>query len=283
MHMVDRKLMGKVLDNIKCGEKGLKTGLHELDRALGGGFQDGTFYVLGGRPAMGKTALALNIVCKAIETNTKVTYFSIEMSKEKLVERLLYMLAHVSKPRDAWTLNNEDWKSIIAASNKIVEAGLIIDDTQGLSVDEMRDKLLNQPEYNESKLIIVDYLQIMNGHGKKEDKFDSRFLEEDYIARELRKISKDSNIPVLALSQISRACDDIREDHHPILSDIVCRTVEEMADVVLFLYRDEYYDMDTERKNIADIIIEKNKYGSRVHTECVYIPEYSLFANLERG
>lgn len=281
MTLVDKNLIDKVLENIKSGDYGISTGLTELDSALGGGFRDGYLYILGGRPAMGKTSLALNILIDALNKGIKVTYFSLEMCKEKIIERLLYMMAHVSFRRVVCgNISDDDWDRLIEAAAKITDSGLIVDDTPGISVDEISRKKASEPFYKDSQLIIIDYVQLLNAHICKEDNdFNSRGQELDYIARELNNLSRNENIPVLALSQLSRTCER-RDDHHPILSDLKgSSSIEEMADVVMFLYRDEYYHVDTELKGIAEILVAKNKYGRRCYTEAVFISEYMKFVN----
>ena len=265
------------MDNKKC----VSTGLRDLDKALGGGFQPGALYVLGGRPAMGKTSLALNILINALNKGIKVTYFSLEMSKDKLIERLLYMMAHIPFTRVACRkLGDDDWNGLIEAAKKITASNLIVDDTAMISVDEISWRKTSEPYYKDSQLIIIDYIQLLTAHICKEDnEFNSRGQELDYIARELKELSRNENIPILALSQLSRACER-RDVHRPILSDLrESSSIEELADVVMFLYRDEYYNLDTELKGIAEILVAKNKYGRRCHTEAVYISEYMKFAN----
>jgi len=283
MCKVDKNLTDKVLCNIRSGESGIATGLIDLDHVIGGGLQEGCFYVLGGRPAMGKTALALNILCNAIDNGVNVTYFSLEMSKEKLIERLMYMMAHISLPRTADGLSEEDWKKLIDAAKMISESGLIVDDTPSISVEEIGWQKMCQPGYQDSQLIIIDYIQLLNAHiCVDEYESETRQQRMDYIARELKKIARNTGIPVLGLSQLSRACER-RADHRPILSDLrESAALEEMADVVMLLYRDEYYNFDSEIKGIADIIVAKNKAGYVAYTQFAYIRDYMKFANLVR-
>jgi len=284
MSQIDKEFMDKVLENIKEGATGIPTGFERLDKSLGGGLQNGYLYVLGARPAMGKTAFALNIVCNAIKNGINVTYYCLEMNKERLVERLLYMMANIPLPRESYSLTEEDWSKLINAAEKIGRSKLIIDDTPGISIEEISWENMGQPSYQESQLIIIDYLQLISAHMSREGyEFKSRQQEMDFVCKELKRMARDNNVPVLVLSQLSRAC-ETRSEHRPILSDFKdFSAIETMADVVLFLYRDEYYNFDSEIKGIAEITVAKNKSGYCSFSEYGYLPECTKFVNLRRG
>ncbi len=284
MAKVDNELVKQVMQTIKTGYTGIPSGLFKLDKSLRGGFQDGNLYVLGGRPAMGKTALALNIVCNAIKKGIRVTYYSLDMDKEKLLERLIYLMAEEPLPRESQMIDEETWTRLNDAAMQLMEANLIIDDSHELSVEEISWEKMDRPDYKESQLVIIDYIQLMRAHLCEDGYvFDNRQQEMNYICKELKCIARDNNIPIIVLSQLSRAC-EIRSNHHPILSDFRdSSAIEAMADVVLFLYRDEYYNLDTELKGIAEIVVAKNKFGYRSSSQYAYLPNYTMFRNLSRS
>lgn len=282
MSKVNKELFNKVIENIELGSRGIPTGLDQLDSVLGGGMQDGYLYLLGARPAMGKTALALNIVCHAIENGIKVTYYSLDMNKEKLIERLLYMLAKIPFPKPDSSLCEEGKNKLIAASEKIYQAEFVVNDRR-ISVDEIYWKKECEPDYEDSQLIIVDYLQLLNTHILKEKRDNDNIQNEmEYICKSLKDLARDANVPVLVLSQLSRACER-RLDHRPILSDFrESAAIEEVADAVMFLYRDDYYNRDSELKCIAEVNVAKNKTGYCRNTKFAYIAEYTKFCNIRK-
>lgn len=282
MSKVNKELFNKVIENIELGSRGILTGLDQLDSVLGGGMQDGYLYLLGARPAMGKTALALNIVCHAIENGIKVTYYSLDMNKEKLIERLLYMLAKIPFPKPDSSLCEEEKNKLIAASEKIYQAEFVVNDRR-ISVDEIYWKKECEPDYEDSQLIIVDYLQLLSTHILKENRDNDNIQNEmEYICKSLKDLARDANVPVLVLSQLSRACER-RLDHRPILSDFrESAAIEEVADAVMFLYRDDYYNLDSELKCIAEVNVAKNKTGYCRNTKFAYIAEYTKFCNIRK-
>ena len=273
---------------------GLSTGFADLDFKTSG-FQPsdliliaarpsmGDLILIAARPSMGKTAFALNIGdYMAIRQHKNVAIFSLEMSKGQLVRRLFAQEANI----DAQKLRNgnlasTEWDSLIAGADMIGKSGLIIDDTPGITVPEMRSKCRRYKLEQGLDIIIIDYLQLMSGSSKRSS--DSRQQEISEISRSLKGLARELNVPVVALSQLSRAVEQ-RPDHRPVLSDLrESGAIEQDADVVMFLYREDYYKPDTERKGIADCIIAKQRNGPLGDVELAWLPEYTKFASIERS
>ena len=261
---------------------GLSTGFADLDFKTSG-FQPSDLILIAARPSMGKTAFALNIGdYMAIRQHKNVAIFSLEMSKGQLVRRLFAQEANI----DAQKLRNgnlasTEWDSLIAGADMIGKSGLIIDDTPGISVPEMRSKCRRYKLEQGLDIIIIDYLQLMSGSSKRSS--DSRQQEISEISRSLKGLARELNVPVVALSQLSRAVEQ-RPDHRPVLSDLrESGAIEQDADVVMFLYREDYYKPDTERKGIADCIIAKQRNGPLGDVELAWLPEYTKFASIERS
>ena len=256
---------------------GVATGFTDLDYKTAG-LQPSDLVLIAARPSMGKTAFALNIAEHVCLRNKKgVAFFSLEMSKEQIATRLLSLESHVdSKIIRNGNVSAKDWEGIIEGASIIGESKLIIDDTPGITVGELRSKCRKYKAENEDlSLVIIDYLQLMSGTGRSE----SRVQEISDISRSLKALARELNIPVIALSQLSRAVEK-REDHKPMLSDLrESGAIEQDADVVMFLYRDEVYNPDTEKKNIAEVIIAKQRNGPIGTTELVWIPDLTKFAN----
>ena len=232
------------------------------------------------RPSMGKTAFVLNIAqYTAFHSNLATAIFSLEMSKEQLVNRLFSLESRV----DAQTLRNgnlsdSDWEKLIEGAGTIGRSNLVIDDTPGISITELRSKCRKYKLELDIKLIIIDYLQLMSGSGK----IDSRQQEISEISRALKALARELHVPVIALSQLSRAVEQ-RPDHRPMLSDLrESGAIEQDADVVMFLYRDDYYNKDTEKRNIAEVIIAKQRNGPIGTIELVWLPQYTKFANMQK-
>lgn len=269
----------RVLGKIAKGPQGIETGYKRIDE-ITGGLMGGQLYVIGSRPAMGKTALALNIAEHlAIKQDKKVIFYSLEMSAEKLVERLLQIEAKITteefkNPDDnAFTCLYESVYRIC-----VCKSNLVIDDT--ICVD-FEDKFKNRDknELKDADVIIVDYLQLITTSHNAD--FQTRREEVEHIIRLLKYIASELDIPVIVLSQCSRAVEQ-RPDHRPILSDLrETGIIEECADVVMFLYRDEYYNRDSEYDGIAEIIIAKNNSGYTGFASLAFIREYLIFANIE--
>ncbi len=257
---------------------GLPTGFTDLDYMLAG-LQKSDLILIAARPSMGKTALALNIAqYVAFEKNEPVAIFSLEMSKEQLVSRLLSMESRVdSKLIRNGRLDADEWKKIVDAVDVIGESNLIIDDTPAISVSELRSKCRRLKLERDVKLIVLDYLQLMSGTRRP----DSRQQEISDISRALKQIARELDVPVLALSQLSRQVEG-RPDHRPMLSDLrESGAIEQDADVVLFIYRDDYYNKDSDRKGIAEISIAKHRNGPTGSLDLVWLPQYTKFVNAE--
>ena len=272
-----------VLDRIQNRVSGLLSGFLDLDEKTTG-FQPSDFILIAARPSMGKTAFALNIAHHlALKHDNNVLIFSLEMSKEQLVTRLLSMDSKVpSQKLRTGRLQDEDWYSVGESASNIARSGIIIDDTPGISVTELRSKARKYKLENDIKLIMIDYLQLMSGAAGS--KADSRQQEISEISRALKGIARELGIPVVALSQLSRAPES-RPDHRPILSDLrESGAIEQDADVVLFLYRDEYYKPDTtEKKGITEVIIAKQRNGPVGKIELLWLPEYTRFENRDHS
>ena len=227
---------------------------------------------------MGKTAFVLNLAQYiAVKNKVPTAIFSLEMSKDQLVNRLLSMESKVdSQLIRTGNLSANDWEKLIESAGDISKAPLIIDDTPGISISELRSKCRKFKLENDLGLVIIDYLQLMSGGSKRTD---SRQQEISEISRSLKALAREINAPVIALSQLSRAC-ETRPDHRPILSDLrESGAIEQDADVVMFIYRDDYYNKDTDKKNISEIIIAKQRNGPIGTVELVWLPNYTKFAN----
>ncbi len=258
---------------------GIPTGFLDLD-ARTAGMQPSDLILIAARPSMGKTAFVLNIAQHvAFKQNMTVAIFSLEMSKEQLVNRMFSLESKVDA-QDLRTgqLSEADWEKLIESAGTIAQSNLIIDDTPGISIAEMRSKCRKYKMDHDLKLIIIDYLQLMSGSGKS----DSRQQEISDISRSLKALARELSVPVIALSQLSRAVEQ-RPDHRPMLSDLrESGAIEQDADVVMFIYRDDYYNHETEKKNVAEIIVAKQRNGPIGTVELVWLPNYTQFANMKR-
>ncbi len=229
---------------------------------------------------MGKTAFVLNIAqYVAFHEHMNCLIFSLEMSKEQLVNRLFSLEARVdAQALRTGNLSDADWEKLVEGAGIIGDSGLIIDDTPGISISEMRSKCRKYKLEHGLDIIIIDYLQLMSGSGRGTD---SRQQEISDISRALKALARELNVPVVALSQLSRAVEQ-RPDHRPMLSDLrESGAIEQDADVVMFIYRDDYYNKDTELKGISEIIIAKQRNGPIGTINLAWLPEYTKFANLE--
>ena len=258
---------------------GLTTGFIDLDNKLSG-LQKSDLILLAARPSMGKTAISVNIVTNAaLKANAKVAVFSLEMSKEQLVQRMISATAHVDLQKIiSGRLSEEEWIQVINAMGPLSQAEIFIDDTAGISLMEMKAKCRRLKIEKGLDLVMIDYLQLMQLDGRQE----SRQQEISAISRGLKDLAKEMECPVIALSQLSRA-PELRTDHRPILSDLrESGAIEQDADVVLFLYRDEYYHEDSEKKNIGEVIIAKHRNGPTGSLELVFKKEFTKFVNMAR-
>ena len=280
-----RQVVSNAMDKIDKASKmngyvtGVATGFIDLDYRTAG-MQPSDLVLIAARPSMGKTAFALNIAQNVAFRQKKcVAIFSLEMSKEQLVNRMFSLESNVDaqKLRTGQLADNE-WERLIESAAEIGKSKLIIDDTPSISVSELRSKCRKFKMEHDLSMIIIDYLQLMSGSGKNE----SHQLEIAEISRNLKAVARELNVPVLALSQLSRGVEG-RPDHRPMLSDLRdSGAIEQDADVVMFIYRDDYYHPDTEKKGISEIIVAKQRNGPIGTVELVWLPEYTKFANLDR-
>ena len=258
---------------------GIPTGFIDLDYKTSG-FQPSDVILVAARPSMGKTAFVLNIAqYMAFHDNVTVAVFSLEMSKEQLVNRLLALESKVdSQNIRTGNLEDEEWAKLIEGANVIGNSNLIIDDKPGISISELRSKCRKYKMEHNLGIIFIDYLQLMTGSGRSE----SRQQEISDISRSLKALARELNVPVVALSQLSRAVEQ-RPDHRPMLSDLrESGAIEQDADVVMFIYRDDYYNKDSENKNIAEIIIAKQRNGPIGTVNLVWMPNYTKFVNMKK-
>ena len=281
-----RQVVMNAMDKIEKASKntgnvtGLATGFIDLDYKTAG-LQPSDLILVAARPSVGKTAFVLNIAqYMAFKSNQTVAIFSLEMSKEQLVNRLFSLESRVdSQHLRTGNLSDAEWEKLIESAGVIGKSNLIIDDTPGISISELRSKCRKYKLEHNLQIIIIDYLQLMSGSGRGSD---SRQQEISDISRSLKALARELNVPVVALSQLSRAVEQ-RPDHRPMLSDLrESGAIEQDADVVMFIYRDDYYNKDTERKGIAEILIAKQRNGPIGTVELVWLPDYTKFANLQR-
>lgn len=258
---------------------GIATGFLDLDYKTAG-FQPSDLILVAARPSMGKTAFVLNIAQHvAFHDSKAVAIFSLEMSKEQLVNRLLSLESKVnSQAIRTGNMKDDEWERLIEGADVIGRSRLLIDDTPGISIGELRSKCRKFKLEYDLQMIIIDYLQLMTGAGKNE----SRQQEISEISRSLKALARELHVPVIALSQLSRAVEQ-RPDHRPMLSDLrESGAIEQDADVVMFIYRDDYYNKDTELKNVAEIIIAKQRNGAIGTINLAWLPDYTQFANLAK-
>ena len=281
-----RQIVMNAMDNIekashnKGNVTGVATGFLDLDYRTAG-MQPSDLILVAARPSMGKTAFVLNIAqYVAFKQAKTVAIFSLEMSKEQLVNRLFSMESKVdSQHLRTGNLSDAEWEKLIESAGIIGKSNLIIDDTPGISISELRSKCRKYKLEHNLEMIIIDYLQLMSGSGRSTD---SRQQEISDISRSLKALARELRVPVIALSQLSRAVEQ-RPDHRPMLSDLrESGAIEQDADVVMFIYRDDYYNKDTEKKGIAEIIIAKQRNGPIGTVELVWLPDFTKFANLQR-
>lgn len=261
----------------KGGITGLTTGFMDVDRKTSG-LQKSDLILIAARPSMGKTAFSVNVAQNAaIKAGASVAIFSLEMSKDQLVQRMLSVesLIEIQKIRNG-DLSEDEWPRLARAMGPLSDAKVFIDDTPGISVMEMRAKCRRLKMEKGLDLILIDYLQLMTGEG------ESRQQEISNISRALKGLAREMDCPVIALSQLSRA-PELRADHRPILSDLrESGAIEQDADIVMFLYRDEYYHADSEKKNIGEVIIAKQRNGSTGTVELAWLGPFTKFADLDR-
>ncbi|MCI8326975.1 MAG: replicative DNA helicase [Lachnospiraceae bacterium] len=265
---------------IKGNVTGIPTGFIDLDYKTSG-LQPSDLILVAARPSMGKTAFVLNIAqYVAFHEDECTAIFSLEMSREQLVNRLFALESHVdAQLLRSGNLADSDWEKLIEGAGIIGKSKLIIDDTPSISISELRSKCRKYKLEHDLKLIIIDYLQLMSGSGRNTD---SRQQEISDISRSLKSLARELNVPVIALSQLSRAVEQ-RPEHRPMLSDLrESGAIEQDADVVMFIYRDDYYNKDSDMKGIAEINIAKQRNGPIGTVNLVWLPQYTKFANMEK-
>jgi replicative DNA helicase len=265
---------------------GVETGFEDLDR-LTTGFHKSDLVVLAARPAMGKTAMALNAIWHAAGARSlPVAIFSLEMSKEQLVQRLISQITRIrTQDLRSGNVRAEDWPKLVRGIAEVSRAPIWIDDTAGVTLMEMRAKVrrlasrLNAQDKAPLSLVVVDYLQLMIGQGARSENRQQEIAE---ISRGLKVLARDLDVPVLAVAQLSRAVEQ-RHDKRPLLSDLRdSGAIEQDADMVMFLYRDEYYNLDSDDKGIAEIIVGKHRNGPTGKVQLAWLEQYTKFASLAR-
>ena len=259
---------------------GVPTGFVDLDYKTSG-FQPSDLILLAARPSMGKTAFVLNVLdYVAVRRNVPCMIFSLEMSKEQLVQRMIAMesTVHTQKLRTG-NLTDAEWDSVVEAVGLIGSSNMVIDDTPGITVTELRSKCRKMKLERGLDMVIIDYLQLMSGSGRMSD---NRQQEISEISRSLKALAREIKAPVVALSQLSRACES-RQDHRPMLSDLrESGAIEQDADVVMFLYRDAYYNKDTEDQDSAEVIIAKQRNGPIGTVNLLWKADITRFVNIAR-
>ena len=278
------------LDKIEAASRmkgsvtGMPTGFIDLDYKTSG-FQPSDLILIAARPSMGKTAFVLNIAeYMAFRSNETVAIFSLEMSKEQLVNRMLSLESHVDAQKiRTGRLNDEEWMNLVEGSANIANSKLFIDDTPGITLSAMRSKCRKLKMEHDIQIVIIDYLQLMSGNSNSSNA--SRQQEISDISRGLKALARELNVPVVALSQLSRAVEQ-RPDHRPMLSDLrESGAIEQDADVVMFLYREGYYnrDLSEAEQRVAEVIIAKQRNGPIGTVNLLWIPELTKFSDMERS
>ncbi len=277
MNSIDRI---STLYESKGGLTGLSTGFKDLDQ-LTSGLQPSDLVLVAARPSMGKTAFTLNIAVHAALREHSVAFFSLEMSKEQLVQRMLCSEGAIDSQRlRTGQLEDEEWGKLIATADKLSKAQIYIDDTPGITVMELRSKARRLKAEHGLELVVIDYLQLMQGRSSRSG--DNRQQEISEISRSLKALARELNVPVVALSQLSRSVES-RQVKKPMLSDLrESGSLEQDADIVMFLYREDYYDQDTENKNITEVIIAKHRNGPVDTVNLFFQKEFTKFRDLSR-
>ena len=262
------------------GLTGISTGFRALDRDTSG-LQKSDLILVAARPSMGKTAFTLNIATYAALHGHTVAFFSLEMSKEQLVQRMLCSEGGIDSQRlRTGQLEDGDWDKLIATADRISKASIFIDDTAGINIMDLRSKARRLKAEHGLDLIVIDYLQLMQGRTKSNN--DNRQQEISEISRSLKALARELDVPVVALSQLSRSVES-RTVKKPMLSDLrESGSLEQDADIVMFLYREDYYDQETERKNITEVIIAKHRNGPIGTIELFFQKEFTKFRDLSR-
>ena len=279
-----RQVVMNAMEKIETASKnkgavtGIATGFIDLDYRTAG-MQPSDLILVAARPSMGKTAFVLNIAQHvAFKLNQTVAIFSLEMSKEQLVNRLFSLESRVdSQHIRTGQLSDAEWENLIESAGVIGKSNLIIDDTPGISIADLRSKCRKFKLEHDLKMIIIDYLQLMSGSGRS----DSRQQEISDISRSLKALARELSVPLISLSQLSRAVEQ-RPDHRPMLSDLrESGAIEQDADAILFLYRDDYYNENSEDKGLAECIVGKNRHGETGTVKLQWFGQFQTFTNRE--
>lgn len=274
-----------VYDNIEqlhhsdVNTTGIPTGYRDLDH-ITSGFQRNDLIIIAARPSMGKTAFALNIAQNvAVHTDENVAIFSLEMGADQLVSRMLCAEGNIDAQRlRTGHLETEDWNKLTMAMGSLSNAGIYIDDTPGIRVSEIRSKCRRLKQEHGLGMILIDYLQLIQGSANSKE---NRQQEVSEISRSLKGLARELNVPLIALSQLSRGVES-RQDKRPMMSDLrESGSIEQDADIVGFLYRDDYYDQESENQNIIEIIIAKQRNGPVGNVELAFVKEYNKFVDLD--
>ncbi|SET24826.1 primary replicative DNA helicase [Oceanobacillus limi] len=258
---------------------GIPTGYRDLDH-ITSGFQRNDLIIIAARPSVGKTAFALNIAQNvAVKTDENVAIFSLEMGADQLVQRMLCAEGNIDAQRlRTGSLQADDWSKLTMAMGSLSNAGVYIDDTPGIRVNEIRSKCRRLKQEHGLGMILIDYLQLIQGSGKPGE---NRQQEVSEISRALKGLARELNVPLIALSQLSRGVEQ-RQDKRPMMSDLrESGSIEQDADIVGFLYRDDYYDQESEKQNIIEIILAKQRNGPVGTVELAFVKEYNKFVDLD--
>ena len=263
--------------------KGVLSGFSDLDKMISG-LQNSALVIIAGRPSMGKTSFVLNVATNvAVEQNTGVLIFSLEMAKEQLARNIICSRARISPHKiNEGTIDQPDYARITEEAGVIGHAPIFIDDTPGLSIRELRAKSRRHKAHHNIGLIIIDYIQLMEGSSSS-SRSENRQQEISQISRGLKGIARELDIPMVALSQLNRAV-DARDDHRPRMSDLrESGALEQDADLILFLYRDEYYDKDSPKAGMAEVIVAKHRNGPTGSIELFFYKQFMRFVGLQKG
>jgi len=269
----------ELLHNRKGDTTGVPTGFRDLDR-ITSGFQPNDLIIIAARPSVGKTAFALNVAQNvAVNTDENVAIFSLEMGADQLVSRMLCAEGNIDAQRlRTGNLEAEDWSKLTMAMGSLSNAGIFIDDSAGIRVGEIRSKCRRLKQEHGLGMIMIDYLQLISGSSRNQD---NRQQEVSEISRSLKALARELSVPVIALSQLSRGVEQ-RQDKRPMMSDLrESGSIEQDADIVGFLYRDDYYDKESEKQNIIEIIISKQRNGPVGTVELAFVKEYNKFVDLD--
>ncbi|WP_079529016.1 replicative DNA helicase [Halobacillus hunanensis] len=270
----------EMLHNNDGNVTGIPTGYRDLDQ-ITSGFQRNDLIIIAARPSMGKTAFALNIAQNvAVHTEENVAIFSLEMGADQLVSRMLCAEGNIDAQRlRTGRMESDDWNKLTMAMGSLSNAGIYIDDTPGIRVSEIRSKCRRLKQEHGLGMILIDYLQLIQGSANSKE---NRQQEVSEISRSLKGLARELNVPLIALSQLSRGVES-RQDKRPMMSDLrESGSIEQDADIVGFLYRDDYYDQESENQNIIEIIISKQRNGPVGNVELAFVKEYNKFVDLDR-